>query len=134
MCDVIEDMTNSRPNYIFMLCWKYLTPLVSLVSVSAFIHLFNLHKTPIKVLMVPSVHSQVSFVCSLVKYKPLTFNRWYVYPDWAYALGWLLALSSILLVPAWALGRLIVEKGSFKQVRLNIFTNKPLRYHDGRDV
>uniref|UniRef100_A0A673JRS3 Transporter n=1 Tax=Sinocyclocheilus rhinocerous TaxID=307959 RepID=A0A673JRS3_9TELE len=87
MFDVIEDMTNSRPNYIFMLCWKYLTPLVSLVS----------------------------FVCSLVKYKPLTFNRWYVYPDWAYALGWLLALSSILLVPAWALGQLIVVKGSLKQ-------------------
>ncbi|XP_073690070.1 sodium- and chloride-dependent GABA transporter 2-like [Garra rufa] len=87
MFDVIEDMTKSRPNYIFLLCWKYLTPLVSLVS----------------------------FVCSLVQYKPLTFNRWYVYPDWAYALGWLLALSSILLVPGWALGRLFVEKGSLKQ-------------------
>ncbi|XP_056099007.1 sodium- and chloride-dependent GABA transporter 2-like isoform X3 [Rhinichthys klamathensis goyatoka] len=33
MFDVIKDMTNSRPNYIFMLCWKYLTPLVSLVSI-----------------------------------------------------------------------------------------------------
>ncbi|XP_067245884.1 sodium- and chloride-dependent GABA transporter 2-like isoform X2 [Chanodichthys erythropterus] len=87
MFDVIEDMTDSRPNYMFMLCWKYLTPLVSLVS----------------------------FVCSMVKYKPLTFNRWYVYPDWAYALGWLLALSSILLVPGWALIRLFTEKGSLKQ-------------------
>ncbi|RXN29200.1 sodium- and chloride-dependent GABA transporter 2-like protein [Labeo rohita] len=47
MFNIIEDMTNSRPNYIFILCWKYLTPLVSLVS----------------------------FVCSVVKYKPLTFNR-----------------------------------------------------------
>uniref|UniRef100_A0A8C1UN96 Transporter n=1 Tax=Cyprinus carpio TaxID=7962 RepID=A0A8C1UN96_CYPCA len=92
MFDVIEDMTNSRPNYIFMLCWKYLTPLVSVVS----------------------------FVCSLVKYKPLTFNRWYVYPDWAYALGWLMALSSILLVPAWALGQLIVVKGSLKQRWLHL--------------
>ncbi|XP_077104379.1 sodium- and chloride-dependent GABA transporter 2-like isoform X1 [Siphateles boraxobius] len=87
MFDVIEDMTNSRPNYMFMLCWKYLTPLVSLVS----------------------------FVCSMVKYKPLTFNRWYVYPDWAYALGWLLALSSILMVPGCAVLRLFTEKGSLKQ-------------------
>ncbi|XP_052471795.1 sodium- and chloride-dependent GABA transporter 2-like [Carassius gibelio] len=31
--DIIEDMTKSRPNYIFMLCWKYLTPLVSLVNI-----------------------------------------------------------------------------------------------------
>ncbi|XP_048024993.1 sodium- and chloride-dependent GABA transporter 2-like [Megalobrama amblycephala] len=87
MFDIIEDMTKSRPNYIFMLCWKYLTPLVSLLS----------------------------FICSMVEYQPLTFNRWYVYPDWAYALGWLLALSSILLVPAWALGRMCAEKGSMKQ-------------------
>ncbi|XP_077104382.1 sodium- and chloride-dependent GABA transporter 2-like isoform X2 [Siphateles boraxobius] len=87
MFDVIEDMTNSRPNYMFMLCWKYLTPLVSLVS----------------------------FVYSMVKYKPLTFNRWYVYPDWAYALGWLLALSSILMVPGCAVIRLFTEKGSLKQ-------------------
>ncbi len=36
MFDIIEDMTKSRPNYLFMLCWKYLTPLVSVVSISAF--------------------------------------------------------------------------------------------------
>lgn len=34
MFDIIEDMTQTRPNYIFLLCWKYLTPLVSLVCVS----------------------------------------------------------------------------------------------------
>ncbi|XP_048037407.1 sodium- and chloride-dependent GABA transporter 2-like [Megalobrama amblycephala] len=92
MFDVIEDMTNSRPNYIFMLCWKYLTPLVSLAS----------------------------FVCSVVEYKPLTFNRWYVYPDWAYALGWLLALSSILLVPGWLMGRMFAGNGSLKQRWLHL--------------
>ncbi|XP_057199995.1 sodium- and chloride-dependent GABA transporter 2-like isoform X2 [Triplophysa rosa] len=87
MFDIIEDMTKTRPNYIFMLCWKYLTPLVSLVS----------------------------FIGSLVQYKPLTFNRWYVYPNWAYILGWFLTLSSVLLVPGWALVRLIVGKGSLKE-------------------
>ncbi|XP_056334355.1 sodium- and chloride-dependent GABA transporter 2-like [Danio aesculapii] len=87
MFDIIEDMTKSQPNYWFMLCWKYLTPLLSLTS----------------------------FVYSMVRYTPLTFNRWYVYPDWAYALGWLLALSSILLVPGWALGQMCTGKGSLKQ-------------------
>ncbi|KAL1261659.1 hypothetical protein QQF64_006924 [Cirrhinus molitorella] len=51
----------------------------------------------------------------MVEYKPLTLNRWYVYPDWAYALGWLLALSSLLLVPGWALSRTCAGKGSLKQ-------------------
>ncbi|XP_056334167.1 sodium- and chloride-dependent GABA transporter 2-like isoform X2 [Danio aesculapii] len=87
MSDAIEDMTKSRPNYIFILCWKYFTPLVSLGF----------------------------FVYSMVKYRPLTFKNWYVYPDWAYALGWLLALSSILLVPGWALGQMCAKKGSLKQ-------------------
>ncbi|XP_043120777.1 sodium- and chloride-dependent GABA transporter 2-like isoform X1 [Puntigrus tetrazona] len=103
MFDIIEDMTKSRPNYIFMLCWKYLTPLVSLVSL----------------------------VYSIVEYKPLTLNRWYVYPDWAYVLGWLLALSSILLVPGWALGRMCVGKGSLKQRWCHLCTpdtNLPLIY------
>ncbi|KAL1269348.1 hypothetical protein QQF64_031637 [Cirrhinus molitorella] len=37
------------------------------------------------------------------------------YRDWPYALGWLLALSLILLVPGWALGQLFAGKGSLKQ-------------------
>lgn len=60
--------------------------------------------------------SQGSFICSLVKYQPLTFNRWYVYPDWAYMLGWVLALSSILLVPGWALYKLSTGTGTLTQV------------------
>ncbi|XP_073702547.1 sodium- and chloride-dependent GABA transporter 2-like [Garra rufa] len=111
MFDAIEDMTSSRPNYMFILCWKYLTPLGSLVC----------------------------FVFSLVEYQPLTFNRWgradasphrtYVYPDWAYALAWLLALSSILLVPGWVIGRMLAGKGSLKQRWLQLCnpdTNLPL--------
>ncbi|MCI4379019.1 hypothetical protein PGIGA_G00223020 [Pangasianodon gigas] len=87
MCDAIEDMTGSYPNAIFRLCWKYITPFLLLVS----------------------------FIYSMVEYQPLTFNRWYVYPAWAYGLGWLMALSSILLVPAWALGRLWKAKGNLRE-------------------
>ncbi|KAI2666902.1 Sodium- and chloride-dependent GABA transporter 2 [Labeo rohita] len=101
MFDAIEDMTSSRPNCLIMLCWKYLTPLGFLVA----------------------------FIFSVMEYQPLTFNRWYVYPDWAYALGWLMALSSILLVPGWAMGRLLAGKGSLKQRWLQLCnpdTNLPL--------
>lgn len=85
--DIIKDMTGTRANYFFKLCWLYLTPLVSLGS----------------------------FVCSLIEYQPLTFNRWYIYPSWAYVLGWILALSSILLVPGWALYRLGTGTGTLSQ-------------------
>ncbi|KAG7470658.1 hypothetical protein MATL_G00116050 [Megalops atlanticus] len=87
MYNVIEDMTGERPNPIFKLCWLYLTPLVSLGS----------------------------FIFSMVEYKPLTFNRWYVYPGWGYVLGWMLALSSILMVPGWALIKLSSSTGTLRQ-------------------
>uniref|UniRef100_UPI003AAF3463 sodium- and chloride-dependent GABA transporter 2-like n=1 Tax=Centroberyx gerrardi TaxID=166262 RepID=UPI003AAF3463 len=84
---IIKDMTGVRPNPYFKLCWLWLTPLVSLGS----------------------------FICSLVEYQPLTFNRWYVYPDWVYMLGWLMALSSILLVPGWAVMKLGTGSGTLSQ-------------------
>lgn len=87
LCGIIKDMTGERVNPFFKICWLYLTPLVSLGS----------------------------FICSLVEYQPLTFNRWYVYPSWAYVLGWVLALSSILLVPGWTLYKLSTGTGTLRQ-------------------
>uniref|UniRef100_A0A3P8UAS2 Transporter n=1 Tax=Amphiprion percula TaxID=161767 RepID=A0A3P8UAS2_AMPPE len=69
-----------------------------------------------------------SFLCSLIEHQPLTFNRWYVYPDWAYVLGWLLALSSILLVPGCALYKLITGTGTLKQVG-QLYTNRQQTRH-----
>uniref|UniRef100_A0A8B9K0U5 Transporter n=1 Tax=Astyanax mexicanus TaxID=7994 RepID=A0A8B9K0U5_ASTMX len=91
LCNIIQDMTGSYPNVVFRLCWKYLTPLASLVT----------------------------FIYYLVELQPLTYNRGYVYPDWAYGFGRLMSLSSIVLVPAWALGRLGTTKGTLKQSSLD---------------
>ncbi|KAJ0063584.1 hypothetical protein NL108_004408 [Boleophthalmus pectinirostris] len=85
---IIKDMTGSRPNFYFKICWLFFTPGVSLVS----------------------------FICSLIEYQPLTFNHWYVYPSWAYVVGWVLALSSILLVPGWALYLMTTQSGTLKRV------------------
>ncbi|XP_037122869.1 sodium- and chloride-dependent GABA transporter 2-like [Syngnathus acus] len=87
LCSIITDMTGERVNPFFKICWRYLTPLVTLGS----------------------------FIYSLVEYQPLTFNRWYVYPTWAYVLGWMMALSSILLVPGWALYKLSTATGTLSQ-------------------
>ncbi|XP_034023846.1 sodium- and chloride-dependent GABA transporter 2-like [Thalassophryne amazonica] len=93
ICVIIKDMTGVQTNPFFKICWCYLTPLVALVCL-AFIG---------------------TFICSLVKYQPLTFNHWYVYPTWAYVLGWILALSSILCVPGWALYKLCTGSGTLSQ-------------------
>ncbi|XP_068191066.1 sodium- and chloride-dependent GABA transporter 3-like isoform X2 [Antennarius striatus] len=79
--NIIEDMTGHKPNVFFKLCWKYIIPLLSLIS----------------------------FILYLVDYKHLQFNDWYIYPDWAYALGWIMMLSSVLMVPLWAAGKIIVS-------------------------
>ncbi|KAG9351719.1 hypothetical protein JZ751_022970, partial [Albula glossodonta] len=85
--DVIEDMAGVRPNALFKIGWCYITPLASLGSL----------------------------IFYFVKYEPLTFNHWYVYPDWAYAVGWLMSLSSILLVPFWGILKVCTGRGSIKQ-------------------
>lgn len=59
---------------------------------------------------------QTCFICSLVWYQPLTFNRSYTYPNWAHVLGWGLALSSILFIPGWALYKLATGTGSLREV------------------
>ncbi|KAM7413494.1 hypothetical protein PAMA_020738 [Pampus argenteus] len=85
---IIKDMTGVHANPFFKICWLFLTPLVSLGT----------------------------FIFSLVEYQPLTYNRWYVYPAWVYVLGWMLASSSIIMVPGWALYKLSSGTGTLRQV------------------
>nr|XP_019959998.1 PREDICTED: sodium- and chloride-dependent GABA transporter 2-like [Paralichthys olivaceus] len=85
-CDAVEEMTGQRPWVLFKLCWRYFTPLICMVC----------------------------FICSFVDYQPLTFGD-YVYPDWAYYLGWAIALSSIIVIPIWAIGKIYLTKGSLRQ-------------------
>ncbi|XP_044075305.1 sodium- and chloride-dependent betaine transporter-like isoform X2 [Siniperca chuatsi] len=89
--NITEGMTGQRPSVFFKLCWKYVIPLLSLIS----------------------------FILYLVDYKHLKINDWYIYPDWAYALGWTMTLSSVLMVPLWAAGQMCLTAGTFRQ-RLSV--------------
>ncbi|XP_062285093.1 sodium- and chloride-dependent betaine transporter-like [Scomber scombrus] len=89
--NIIEDMTGQRPSVFFKVCWRYIIPLLSLTS----------------------------FILYLVDYTHLTINDRYVYPDWAYALGWTMTLSSVLMVPLWAAGQMCFTAGTFRQ-RLSV--------------
>ncbi|XP_068195957.1 sodium- and chloride-dependent GABA transporter 3-like [Antennarius striatus] len=86
----IEDMTGQRPAVFFKICWKYITPFLSLIA----------------------------FIIYLVKYQRLTIND-YVYPDWAYALGWFMTFSIIVVVLLWATGMMCLTPGTFKE-RLSV--------------
>ncbi|XP_030268631.1 sodium- and chloride-dependent betaine transporter-like [Sparus aurata] len=87
MCDMVEDMTGQRPLLIFKLCWRYITPLICTVC----------------------------FICSFLDSQPLTPSGGYVYPDWAYRLGWAIALSSVVPIPIWAVVKMCLTEGTFRQ-------------------
>lgn len=54
-------------------------------------------------------------------YEPLTYED-YVYPLWANVMGWLIASSSIIMIPGVAIYKIIVTPGTFVQV--NYFSIK----------
>ncbi|KAF3857243.1 hypothetical protein F7725_009102 [Dissostichus mawsoni] len=84
----IRDMTGYSPLPVFKLCWKYLTPAVC----------------------------SATFVFSLVSWSPLNLGRGLVAPAWATTLGWLLTLSSVSLLPIWAIYALATTPGTLSQV------------------
>lgn len=56
------------------------------------------------------------FVFNAVYSEPLVYNNTYVYPWWGEAMGWGLALSSMLCVPLHLLGCLLTAKGTMAEV------------------
>uniref|UniRef100_A0A4W5LNI1 Transporter n=1 Tax=Hucho hucho TaxID=62062 RepID=A0A4W5LNI1_9TELE len=86
--DDVARMIGYRPMPYMKWCWSYITPLVC-VGV---------------------------FLFHVVNYKPLTYNSVYTYPLWGEALGWCLALSSMLCIPITVLYKLLRCKGSFTEV------------------
>ncbi|XP_076152972.1 sodium- and chloride-dependent GABA transporter 2-like [Alosa pseudoharengus] len=83
----IKSMIGYSPSPAFRLCWKYLTPTVCIGT----------------------------FMFSLVRWAPLDLGKGVVAPTWASGLGWLLTLSSVSMLPLWALYALINTPGSLKQ-------------------
>ncbi|XP_048873150.1 sodium- and chloride-dependent taurine transporter-like isoform X2 [Brienomyrus brachyistius] len=81
--DAIEDMIGYRPNRWMKLSWTIITPILCVGC----------------------------FVFSLVKYKPLTYNKTYQYPDWSIGLGWALALASMVCIPMVVVIKIIRSDG-----------------------
>uniref|UniRef100_A0A669BCB3 Transporter n=1 Tax=Oreochromis niloticus TaxID=8128 RepID=A0A669BCB3_ORENI len=86
--DDVARMIGYQPLPYMKWCWSYITPFVC-VGV---------------------------FLFHVVNYKPLTYNTVYTYPIWGEALGWALALSSMLCIPVTVLYKLLRCKGSLREV------------------
>uniref|UniRef100_A0A3Q3A541 Uncharacterized protein n=1 Tax=Kryptolebias marmoratus TaxID=37003 RepID=A0A3Q3A541_KRYMA len=89
--DNIEDMIGYCPWPLMKICWLYVTPAVCLGT----------------------------FIFSVVRYKPLKFNKTYIYPEWAYALGWFLGLFCVLLVPMWIIFKMTQMEGTVRHSSKN---------------
>ncbi|XP_068504715.1 sodium- and chloride-dependent GABA transporter 2-like isoform X3 [Syngnathus scovelli] len=91
--DRIQDMIGYRPSLYMKYSWKYVTPFLSTGVLLFF----------------------------LVQFTPLKYNNNYQYPWWGYALGLLLAFSSVIMVPLWILYSVAKTPGSIIQ-RITVLT------------
>lgn len=63
---------------------------------------------------------------SVIGFKRLTYNGIYEYPDWAVGIGWLMALSSMVAIPAYMIYAIATTPGTLREVSLPILFYLPL--------
>ncbi|KAK6182355.1 hypothetical protein SNE40_010063 [Patella caerulea] len=84
--DDLEMMLGRRPPAIFKYLWRFLNPILLTVVL----------------------------IFTLVKYQPPTYGD-YVYPNYASALGWIIALLSCIPIPIWFVKDILSREGPIKQ-------------------
>ncbi|XP_015376743.1 PREDICTED: sodium-dependent dopamine transporter [Diuraphis noxia] len=99
-CDDIKDMMGHHPGVYWRFCWRFAAPLFLVFII----------------------------VYGLLGYEPLTYEG-YVYPAWANVLGWIIAGSSVAMIPAVALYQYFNTSGTHLQ-RLKILTTPWRDEHD----
>ncbi|XP_015595670.1 sodium-dependent dopamine transporter isoform X2 [Cephus cinctus] len=91
-CADIKDMIGFSPGVYWRVCWKFVAPIFIMFII----------------------------VYGLMGYEPLSYED-YVYPLWANVLGWLIATSSVAMIPGVAIYKIIVTPGTFVE-RMKILT------------
>ncbi|KAK7938463.1 hypothetical protein WMY93_001789 [Mugilogobius chulae] len=85
LCAEVKAMTGQNIPLLFRMCWKYITPLLDMLFL----------------------------LLSFLNTEPLTSADGSLFPAWAYALGWCIALSGIVPIPLWAVVKIYLTKGPF---------------------
>ncbi|XP_031574817.1 sodium- and chloride-dependent betaine transporter-like isoform X2 [Actinia tenebrosa] len=80
---IIENMIGKKPNYYFIICWKFLSPVVCLLII----------------------------IAQIVMWSGISYNK-QPYPQWAECVGWLLAFLSMAFIPVIAIMQLYKAKGA----------------------
>lgn len=94
--------------------WFIATPGFTLVnSINPLSFLFST-----LILFIKIKKNKILIVFTIMTYSDLTYNRVYIFPQWALSIGWVMACSSLLCIPGYAIYRIITTKGSLIEVRI----------------
>ncbi|XP_028589562.2 sodium- and chloride-dependent glycine transporter 1 isoform X1 [Podarcis muralis] len=85
----IEMMLGFPPPIFFQICWRFISPVIIF-----FILVFT-----------------------VIQYRPISYNT-YVYPTWAISIGFLMALSSVICIPIYAVFCVLRSEGDTLMQRL----------------
>ncbi|NXT39028.1 SC6A9 protein, partial [Pelecanoides urinatrix] len=85
----IEMMLGFPPPLFFQICWRFISP-----AIIFFILIFT-----------------------VIQYRPISYND-YIYPTWAISIGFLMALSSVICIPIYAIYKVCCSEGDTLLERL----------------
>lgn len=103
--DNIKEMTGSRPNLFWMICWKYVTPSV-ITSVMLF---------------------------TLVRFSPTNYGD-YQFPLWSDIAGWLVVLAEVAFIPGVAVYKICTADPRLSTIQKIRFLCKPTPGWGSADV
>lgn len=128
--DDIKEMIGQRPGRYWRLCWKFVSPCFLLVSVDRNIKRTQTWKQHIYITAAAATWtrfsifnafcheytlSQFMVVVSFATFNPPVYDS-YMFPPWANMVGWCLAMSSMTMVPLYAIYKLCTLPGKFCDV------------------
>ncbi|KAM7401286.1 hypothetical protein PAMA_005462 [Pampus argenteus] len=130
----VEMMLGFPPPLFFKVCWRFISPVI--ISVSEHTRkkttrwfsglrdrrVLNFHQLCAinnQALTHPLCLLSMQFILifTVIQYKPITYND-YVYPGWSLAIGFSMALSSVVCIPIYALYKISRSPGATFRERL----------------